>query len=230
MKLPIRTCTVLAAALLALALATPPAADAQSKSKSRSSASPSGMVMYRWVDDDGVTRMGQFLPADQAGKAHEVLNERGIVVRRVPADPALADPAEREAAAAQRREAEQRAAEVARRDAMLLNAYLTVEDIEALRDRRLEMMDSQIQVTENYLQELRERLARLEREAQRYQPYNEDPAAPPIDEKLATELSDTLSSVMLYEQNLAEARERQEELEREFAADIVRFRELTARQ
>jgi hypothetical protein len=230
MNLPIRTCTVLGAALLALAL-TAPVADAQSKSKSRSSASgASSMVMYRWVDDEGMTRMGQFLPADRAGKAHDVLNERGIVVRSVPADPALADPATREAAATERREAEQRAAEIARRDAMLLNAYLSVEDIEALRDRRLEMMDSQIQVTENYLQELRERLARLEREAQRYQPYNEDPAAPPIDEKLAAELSNTLSSIMLYEQSLAEARARQQGLTREFAADIVRFRELTARQ
>jgi hypothetical protein len=228
MNLLTRTCTVLSTALLSLALAAP-AADAQSKPRGSASGT-SGAVMYRWVDDDGVRRMGQFLPADQAGKAHEVLNERGIVVRSVPADPALSDPATREAAAAEQRAAEQRAAEIARRDAMLLNAYLSVEDIEALRDRRLEMMDSQIQVTENYLQELRERLVRLEREAQRYQPYNEDPAAPPIDEKLATELSDTLSSIMLYEQNLAEARERQQELSHEFAADIIRFRELTARQ
>lgn len=230
MNLPTRTFAVLSAALLALVLSAP-AADAQSKGKQRSSSSgTSGMVMYRWIDDDGVTRMGHFLPADQAGKAHEVLNARGLVVRSVPADPSLTDPATREAAAAEQRAADQRAAEIARRDAMLLNAYLTVEDIEALRDRRLDMMDSQIQVTENYLQELRERLARLEREAQRYQPYNEDPAAPPIDEKLATELSDTLSSIMLYEQNLAEARERQQELAHEFASDIVRFRELTARQ
>lgn len=232
MNLRTRTCTAFSAALLALVMVlAAPGADAQANSKPRSSASgASGMTMYRWIDDDGLTRMGQFLPADQAGKAHEVLNERGIVVRRVPADPALADPATREAAAAERHAAEQRAADIARRDAMLLNAYLSVEDIEALRDRRLEMMDSQIQVTENYLEELRERLARLEREAQRYQPYNEDPEAPPIDERLATELADTLSSVMLYEQNLAEARERQQDLAREFAADIVRFRELTARQ
>ena len=225
MNLPTRTCTLLRSALPAIAMAVAlvlaaPIADAQSKSKSRSGAA-SGMVMYRWIDDDGVTRVGQFLPADQAGKAHEVLNDRGIVLRSVPADPVLTDPATREAAAAERRAAEQHAVQVARRDAMLLNAYLSVEDIEALRDRRLEMMDSQIQVTENYLQELRERLARLEREAQRYQPYNEDPTAPPIDEKLAAELSDTLSSIMLYEQNLAEARERQEDLAREFAGTSI---------
>jgi len=229
MRLIRRSSQLFAVAILAGTICMP-AADAQNRARSQAAGSSSGAVMYRWVDDDGVPRMGHFLPADQAGRAHEVLNERGIVIRRVPADPVLGDPAEREKARAEQRAAEEAAEEIARRDTMLLNAYLSVEDIEALRDRRLEMMASQIQVTENYLQDLRDRLSRLQREAQRYQPYNENPDAPTIDDRLATELSDTMGSIMLYEQNLAETRKRKSELEREFNADIVRFQELTARQ
>ncbi|MCC5795288.1 MAG: hypothetical protein JJT85_11215 [Chromatiales bacterium] len=186
--------------------------------------------LYRWVDDEGITRIGQFLPPEFAGRAHEVLNERGIVIRRVPQDPVLGDPEVMARENAEREAAERVAVATARRDSMLLSAYLSVADIEALRDQRVEMMKAQITVTENFLGELRERLARLQREARRFQPYNEDPEAPPIDERLAGELSDTMASILLYEQNLVEARERKAQLASDFAADIERFRELTARQ
>ena len=69
-------------------------------------------------------------------------------------------------------EAERRArAEVARRDRMLLETYLTVADIEDLRDRRLELLESQIKVTELYLGNLRKRLVGLQAEASKFKPY-----------------------------------------------------------
>ena len=89
------------------------------------------------------------------------------------------------------------------RDKVLLSTYLSVEEIEALRDRRIELVAGQIRVTQIYLDNLRNKLLKLEKEAQRFSPYSSDPDARPIDEKLARELSDTLDSIMLYEQNLS---------------------------
>ena len=77
-----------------------------------------------------------------------------------------------------------------------------------------------------YLDNLRNKLLKLEKEAQRFSPYSTDPNARPIDEKLARELSDTLDSIMLYEQNLARSRREQQQLMAKFESDINRFKEL----
>ena len=69
---------------------------------------------------------------------------------------------------------------------------------------------------------------KLEKEAQRFSPYSKDPNARPIDEKLARELSDTLDSIMLYEQNLARSKREQNQLKAKISADINRFKELHA--
>ena len=66
------------------------------------------------------------------------------------------------AAAKKAADEQQRAILAARRDQVLLDTYLSVDEIEALRDRRLELIDTQIKVTENYLQGLREILQKLQ--------------------------------------------------------------------
>ena len=112
------------------------------------------------------------------------------------------------------------------RDRVLLSTYLSVEEIEALRDRRMELVDGQMRVIQIYLDNLREKLIKLEKESQRFSPYSSDPNARPIDEKLARELSDTLDSIMLYDKNLAKTRAEQDMLVSKFAADITRFEDL----
>jgi hypothetical protein len=83
-----------------------------------------------------------------------------------------------------------------------------------------------MRVIQIYLDNLREKLLKLERESQRFSPYSKDPNARPIDEKLARELSDTLDSIMLYEKNMAKTRKEKFDLNAKFAADIDRFNEL----
>ena len=80
-----------------------------------------------------------------------------------------------------------------------------------------------------YLSDLRSKLSQLERDAQKYAPYSPNPDAKPIDEKLASELSDTLDSIMLYEANLERIKLERTDLLDKFDSDIVRFEELTSR-
>jgi hypothetical protein len=70
---------------------------------------------------------------------------------------------------------------------------------------------------------LREKIVKLDKEAQRYSPYSAKPGAKPIDEKLARELSDTLSSILLYEKNMSKSMAEQRQVKKKFAADIRRF-------
>ena len=109
---------------------------------------------------------------------------------------------------------------------MLLSTYLSVEEIEALRDRRMELINGQFSVTRTYLQSLKDRLNQLQVEAGNFKPYSTDPEAEPIDGKLAKELSDLADSVTLYEKTLLETRSRQNRVVMAFDADIARFKEL----
>jgi hypothetical protein len=183
---------------------------------------------YKWVDEHGVVHYGDHVPPEYSATERQVLNEYGVPVAsedgaKTPEQIA----AEKEAA--KKAEAErQQALLAARRDQVLLDTYLSVDEIEALRDRRLELIDTQIKVTENYLQGLREVLKKLQDEAEAYKPYSSDPNAPPIDERLAKELATTMDSIMLYEKNLEATRARKTDVIGQFASDIDRFRELKA--
>jgi hypothetical protein len=119
-----------------------------------------------------------------------------------------------------------KAEELMHRDSVLLNTYLSIDEIEALRDRRKELLNGRIQVTENYLSTLRKKLIKLQKDASRFQPYNSDPKAPPIHDWLAKELANTLDSILVNEQTLIMTRNQQTETVRKFDDDIGRFKEL----
>jgi Domain of unknown function (DUF4124) len=205
-------------ALLALvAFALPSASFAQSKE---------GPKLYKWVDEKGVVHYGDSIPPEYAKRDRDVLNDKGVHVgfeEGEITDEERAAIARKEAAAAAVRAAK---AEEARRDRMLLETYGSVSDIEDLRDRRLQLLDSQIKVTEAYLGNLRKRLVTLQEEASNYKPYTTRENAPHIPEKLALDISRTADSINGYEATLARTRADQEVLRAAFDKDIRRFKEL----
>ncbi len=182
--------------------------------------------VYRWKDADGNAYYGDYVPPEHSGSGHQVLNEYGVAVESVAGE---LTPEQKAAAAEQARldaaaDEELRRQEI--RDKVLIDTYLSVAEIEDLRDRRVELLGGQIRITQKYLDNLRGKLLKLEKEAQRYSPYSDNPKARPIDEKLARELSETLNSIHLYEQNLNKSQAELKQVEQKFAADIVRFQEL----
>lgn len=182
--------------------------------------------LYRWVDDEGVVHYGDHVPPQYASRNRDLLNTQGVTVGSEIG--ALTDEERAEIArlAAIDEQARQARMEDARRDQVLLDTYLSVSEIERLRDRRLELLEAQIKVTEHYLSNLRKRLGRLQREASDYKPYSDNPDAPDVPEALGLELSRTIASISLYEQTLTQSRVEQDELSDAFAQDIERFREL----
>ncbi len=178
--------------------------------------------VYRWTDENGVVHYGDRVPPEQVSNDRDVLNDHGVPIDR---EQGAITPAELEVEEAERLAREQQMRELAR-DEILLDTYLSVGEIESLRNQRTELIDSQIQITELYLDSLRTKLGRLQQDASRFRPYSSDPDAPPIHENLAKELSNTLDSIMLYEKNLEVAEQRKQGLVNKFALDIERFKEL----
>jgi hypothetical protein len=185
-----------------------------------------GPRLYKWTDRDGVVHYGDKIPPEFANLDRSVLNDQGV---RVGFEEGEVTDAERAVLAERERvlEADRLAkAEIARHDRMLLETYLSVADIEDLRDRRLELLESQIKVTELYLNNLRKRLVGLQAEASVFKPYTTRADAPQIPEDLALDISRTTASISLYEQTLSRTRSDQQALRNSFDNDITRFREI----
>jgi hypothetical protein len=185
-----------------------------------------GPRLYKWTDANGVVHYGDKIPPEYANLDRNVLNERGVQIGFEEGEITPEERAAAEQLAAQVETARLARLDVARRDRMLLETYITVADIEDLRDRRLELLESQIKVTELYLSNLRKRLVDLQVEAGNFKPYTTREDAPQIPENLAVDISRTLASINLYEQTLSRTRSDQAALRSAFDSDITRFKEL----
>lgn len=181
--------------------------------------------VYRWVDENGVVHYGDRMPVDRAGQDHHVLNKQGVTIEEVERD---LTPEERAALAkAAEQEALQR-----ERDRALLGTYLSVEEIEMLRDRRIQLIDTQSRVTRRYLITLEEQLGKLQVEAEKFRPADagEDDDRPPMPEGLAEDIATTRATIAEYQQDLLRAATEKERVRAKFGADIQRFRELKAKE
>ncbi len=174
---------------------------------------------YRCRDANGRATISQSIPAECMDADVEVLDNNGRVVRIIPGREALAEIEAQKAI-----HAEMVAA--ANRDKTLLATYLSVEDIERLRDQRLELLVQQGRVTEQYVVNLKERESRLAQDVQRFRPYSDRSSAPPVPDHIAEDIVNTVNGLQVYQQELAKNLHEQQELRSEFDADIARFKEL----
>jgi hypothetical protein len=206
---------VLAVGLLAALAAG--VADAAAK-KNRGPAL-SNEEMYRCKAGNGRTYVSQAIPPECMDLDVEILDGTGRVVRVIPGRQTLEE-------IAQQKATEEAKAASAQRDKTLLATYLTVADIERLRDQRIELLEQQNVVTRQYISNLRAREARLMQSVQRYRPYSPKPNAPALPEQIASEIVNTVKGLQVYEQELTKNTSERERLAREFGADIQRFKEL----
>jgi hypothetical protein len=149
----------------------------------------------------------------------EVLDGTGRLLRIVPGRRSL------EQIAAKKTQ-EDSAKAAAQRDRTLIATYLSVADIERLRDQRLELLEQQTRVTQQYIANLRERESRLISSVQRFRPYSDSAKAPPVPDHLAEEMVNTVNGLQVYEQALVKNTTEQNRLRAEFDADIARFKQL----
>jgi len=193
--------------LLALALASGPAV---------------AQKLYRWVDKDGQVHYGDRVPPEYAEQDREVLNQRGVTVDREEG----AETPEEARARTEREKVERERREREQHDRMLIATYQSVEEIEMLRHRRVELIDAQIQIQEQSLRQLRERHASQLERAARFAPRNTDPDARPMPEGLAEDMAQSESDIGTQERNLQRKRDERAALNTQFDADVARFKEL----
>ena len=180
--------------------------------------------LYRWVDKSGQVHYGDSIPPEYAEQDRDILNRQGVPVGH---EEGIVTPEEAIAKAA----ADKAAKEVQQkklRDRVLLQMYQSVEEIEVLRDRRLELIDAQLTIQEQSLANLRAKHNQFEKQASRFQPRNKAADAPPLPEELGLDLQRSASDIVTQQQNLEKKRAERESIRTTFGADIKRFKELRA--
>jgi hypothetical protein len=107
-----------------------------------------------------------------------------------------------------------------------LNTYVSLQEIERLRDQRLALLADQMKVTTQFLEILAGRLRKIETLGLRYQPYNSDPRAPVMPDQVAEDLVRMGTDIHTQEQNLREKQNEEATMRAQFDSDIARFKEL----
>lgn len=180
-------------------------------------------AFFRCTDARGQTHYGDRQPPACFGLDTQVLNERGTVLRIIEGDQSRAARVQRETQEQAQRKLRE---EQAQHDRMLIDTYLTVEDIERLRNQRLELLEAQLNVTQQNIVTLRDRQSRLEQQVARFRPYSSKPDAPPLPDHLAEDMVNTVNSLQTYQEAVVSRQKEQEELRAAFARDIARFKQL----
>jgi hypothetical protein len=113
-------------------------------------------ALYKWVDENGKVRYSDRLPPDQNKKKHQQLSSQGMVL--ITKD-AAKSPEEIAIQAESTRKLEEQRLEEARiksiqdkHDRVLLLTFSSEEELELVRDNRMQVMDSVIQLIEGSIE------------------------------------------------------------------------------
>ena len=180
-------------------------------------------AFYRCRGDNGQTYFGDSMPSQCQNRDTEVLSERGSVLRVIDGADSRVEKAKLKVAEDAARKVRQ---DAAMRDRMLVETYLSVEEIDRLRDQRMELLEAQIRIDEQNLAALKDRETRLLRQATRYLPYNTKANASPLPAHVAEEMVSVVNSAQITRDRIGSKQPEKRELQNKFASDIRRFREL----
>ncbi len=176
---------------------------------------------YRWVDDEGTIHYSDSLPPTESQKKQDLLNETGRVVKSIPAPKTRGELEEEKRLAKLESEKKQKVKQAEQRDRLLLALYLTVEDIELVRDERIDTVESAIRITKLRKNKFTKKLDELNTSEQRLKASGND--TPPWLSKSRNHYQEQLSNV----EDVIAMKEREKlVIKKRFAGDINRYLEL----
>ena len=183
-----------------------------------------GMVhaeFYRWVDDTGTIHYSDSLPPTESQKKQDLLNETGQVVKTIPAPKTVSELEKAQQLAKLEVQKKQKIEKEEQRDRILLAMYLTVEDIELVRDERIETVESAIRITMLRKNKFTKKIDDLNSAEQKFKANGQN--APPWLIKSRGHYQEQLVNV---EDILAIKEKEKLVIKKRFAGDVNRYLEL----
>ncbi len=207
---------------LASLLVVADAGAAKSPKKAAKGAPAPTAKIYKWVDENGVTHYGEYIPSQYRDVSATQMTNRGVTVRRI--DGSLTEEQRRAAQARAEREREEQKRKAARhrRDIALLATYTSEQEIEAARERTLVLPNQAIRGLQPQLKHAQERLERLEGQAERLREAGRQ--VPP---QLSEEIDLQRQVAGEIRRDIDRYRAEIQTIQQRFREDKVRFVELT---
>ena len=181
--------------------------------------------LNKWVDENGQVHYGDRVPPKYMHQQREVLNEQGVVVKKVEKgkseEQLERERKEREANADSNKQKMIEQRTKALRDRVLLDSYTTERDLLIQRDARVDAVDSQISLTESIIKDQEQKLADVKQRIQDIEQSGRE--VPENLHKDVIAVGRQLETHYQYVEN--KTNERQQIIDK-FDDDIERFNEL----
>lgn len=181
--------------------------------------------LNKWVDENGQVHYGDRVPPKYMHQQREVLNEQGVVVKKVEKgkseEQLERERKEREANADSNKQKMIEQRTKALRDRVLLDSYTTERDLLIQRDARVDAVDSQISLTESIIKDQEKKLADVKQRIQDIEQSGRE--VPENLHKDVIAVGRQLETHYQYVEN--KTNERQQIIDK-FDDDIERFNEL----
>jgi hypothetical protein len=184
---------------------------------------PAEAALYRWVDENGSVHYSDKVPAEQTKQGHQVLDREGRIVNKIAPEKTREELLLEKQEEAKRQEEERRLQLIRERDQMLLSTFVSVDDIDRVRDDRMAVLDSLIRLNEIKGDKLLSQLKEAEEKRVEYLKRGDE-----LPEQLDKNIIELRTQVR-NNQDLTLRHERRKQLIKEkFDLDKKRFLELLA--
>lgn len=194
---------------------------------SASAAGPGNDVRlrYKWRDEAGNLHYADSVPPEATRLGYEVVNQQGVVVRRVERAKTAAELAATKAAAEKLAEEKRKADDAARNDAQMLAAYPSEEDLRKSLQAQIDLITQNIQATEVGIASQEKSLAeRLVHAAE--QERNGKPVPAPVQKQINTLRTGLTDQKAFLERRTAD----RAAMEKQLVTDLEKYRVLKQRQ
>lgn len=182
---------------------------------------PVAAKTYKWVDENGVTHIGDTIPPKYANKTRSELNKSGRVVSTTEVLTEEEQQAKKAADAEKAQEKEAKEAQQ-RYDKTLLNTYSNSDEIDLARKRNLQQVNARISSSTSRVRMANDSLKSLKDEA-----AERVKAGKPIPASLKEDVAQAEDRLLNMQQQLEKYQAEKDALEARYDADKARYKILT---
>jgi hypothetical protein len=185
------------------------------------SALPVQAQLYKWTDENGKIYYSDKVPPQHAKHQRDVLNEQGLTVEKIEAAKTAEQLMEEEKQAKLLEEQRQKDEKQATYDQMLLNSYLSEENLISTRDAKIESIENIIRTSNLTLKNQEKRLMALRKSA-----ANHERGGKSVPEAVLDQIYKAKDQIQRTHDYIAKKKVEQGDIREKYGKDIQRYREL----
>ncbi len=172
-----------------------------------------------WRNHENIQECGSSVPPEFSQQRIEVINERGVVIKVLPAAKTKEELLEIKRQQKIERERQQRITEQKRKDMILLQTYTTERDLKISHEDKMAAIKSIIDITNSNTRSLQKNLAKLQKRAADYERSGQT-----MPEILAADMENLMRQIKDNDEFIAKKQQALIQLSKQFDADLERYR------